>query len=225
MLNTPAIYGISPSFLQKPKDYPKDAHFTGFWTENSSKQNLSNDLASFICDNKKVLLFTLGSMPYKSNININNFIEGVINSFDIKILIVRGWGLKDTSINQSEKVMAIDSAPFDILFPRVDFVVHHGGAGTTAIALKSGLPQIILPVLYPFGDQYFWGKQIEKKSVGVAPIPLKKLSVEDLVNRVNELMSEELTMNAKRLKQVIDKENGLLETKAIIEKHYAQYGV
>ena len=222
ILDTPAIYGISPSFLERPKDYPQDVHFTGFWTKKSSKQNLSNDLVSFLSDNKKVLLFTLGSMPYKSSTDINKFVKGLTDNLDLKILIVRGWGLKNTQINQNEKVMAVDSAPFDLLFPRADFVVHHGGAGTTAIALKAGIPQMILPVLHPFGDQYFWGRQLEKKGVGVATIPLKKLTVQDLIKNVKKLISEELATNAKHLKRSIDKENGLLKVKAILEKHYSQ---
>jgi len=222
LLNTPAIYGVSPSFLRKPKDYDKEAHYTGFWMKDKSIGTLSDNVISFVNADKKVLLITFGSMPYKSSVDINKLIEASISKFDLKVLVVRGWGLKEAKINESDKVLAIDFAPFELLFPMVDFLVHHGGAGTTAIALKSGLPQLICPVLHPFGDQFFWGKQTEKAGVGVHPIPLKKLTIKKLTNGLQKLMNNQLAIKANELKQKINEENGLLKAKEIIEKHYTQ---
>lgn len=221
LLSTPELYGVSPSFLQQPADYHKDAHFTGFWMKEEQKGELSEEVISFVSGEKKVLLITFGSMPYKSSIDINEFVKGITDQFDLKVLIVRGWGLKEAKINASNDVLAVEFAPFDLLFPKIDFLVNHGGAGTMAIALKSGLPQLICPVLHPFGDQCFWGKQTVKAGVGVHPIPLKKLTVKKLTNGVRQLIKEELTANANRLKQKIDQENGLLKAKELIEKHYA----
>jgi len=42
-------------------------------------------------------------------------------------------------------------APFGRLLPRTAAIVHHGGIGTTAQALRAGLPQIVTPYCY---DQY-----------------------------------------------------------------------
>src|SRR5688572_12811210 len=41
-LQLPTIYGISPSFLPKPLDFPADSHFTGFWQGQSSDDNSSD---------------------------------------------------------------------------------------------------------------------------------------------------------------------------------------
>jgi len=48
----------------------------------------------------------------------------------------------------------VGNVPHDWLFAegRVAAVCHHGGAGTTAIGLKNGLPTIVVPF---FGDQPF----------------------------------------------------------------------
>ena len=225
VLETPAIYGVSPSFLEQPKDYPKSAHFTGFWTEETSSGKLTSELNLFLADDSQVLLITFGSMPYKSDVDINTFISTITKHFELKVLVVKGWGLKNVSITESERVMAVESAPFHVLFPKVDFAIHHGGAGTTAIALQSGLPQLITPILYPFGDQYFWGKQIERKGIGVAPIPLKHLSTQSLVNSIEKLLSKDLVSNAKLLQQELEQEDGLFHVKEIVEQHYAQYDV
>ena len=156
MLDTPVVYGVSPSFLARPADYPADHYFTGFWMRAPSDQAMLPSVVQFMSDEKKVLILTFGSMPYKSKINVNGFINAILQEHEVKILVVRGWGLKEVKIQEDESVLAIDAAPFDALFPMADYVLHHGGAGTTAIALQSGLPQMICPVLHPFGDQFFW---------------------------------------------------------------------
>jgi sterol 3beta-glucosyltransferase len=52
-------------------------------------------------------------------------------------------------------VFILGNVPHDWLFERVSAVVHHGGAGTTAIGLKKGCPTVVVPF---FGDQPFWGE-------------------------------------------------------------------
>lgn len=42
-------------------------------------------------------------------------------------------------------VRAFPYAPYTMLFPRAAAIVHHGGAGTTAAALRSGRPTVIVP--------------------------------------------------------------------------------
>jgi len=51
----------------------------------------------------------------------------------------------------------LGNIPHDWLFDneRVAAVVHHGGAGTTAIGLAKGRPTVVVPF---FGDQGFWGQ-------------------------------------------------------------------
>jgi hypothetical protein len=58
-----------------------------------------------------------------------------------------GWlGMSKRSADGSGNI------PHDWLFAegRVKAVCHHGGAGTTAIGLRNGLPTIVVPF---FGDQ------------------------------------------------------------------------
>ena len=45
-------------------------------------------------------------------------------------------------------------------------MVHHGGAGTTARALWSGVPSVIFPVL-AFYDQPGWAALLEQQGLGV----------------------------------------------------------
>jgi len=217
-IQTPVIYGISPSFIKKPSDYPDNVYYSGFWFDKNSNESLDKYVTDFLNTEKKKLIITFGSMPYKSEIDINNFIKRLTDNLDIKVLVVKGWGLKEKKIINNENVLSIDYAPFDKLFTLSDAVLHHGGAGTTAIALKSGIPMMICPILYPVGDQFFWGKQIEKLGLGVKPIPLSKLKVKSLLNSINELIKDKYRIKSLEIKKRIDNENGLETALKIIEQ-------
>ncbi|XP_048135563.1 sterol 3-beta-glucosyltransferase isoform X2 [Rhodamnia argentea] len=61
------------------------------------------------------------------------------------------------------------SIPYLWLFPKCAVAVHHGGSGSTAAALKAGIPQVICPFLL---DQFYWAERMFW--LGVAPEPLKR---------------------------------------------------
>ncbi|CAI5465512.1 unnamed protein product [Closterium sp. Yama58-4] len=43
------------------------------------------------------------------------------------------------------------------LFPRCCFVLHHAGSGTTAAALRAGVPQLLCPFIL---DQHYWAHRL-----------------------------------------------------------------
>lgn len=217
LLDTLTIYGISPHFIPKPPDYPEHHHFTGFWFDSSSTE-LPEQLLQFFTSKKKKLIITFGSMPYKSKIDINKFISAILAQMDVRVLLVRGWGLKDIPIAESEEVLAIDSAPFDKLFPLADAIVHHGGAGTTASALQAGLPMMICPVLHPVGDQMFWGRKAHEAGLGVPPIPLSQLTLFQFVNSMRQLLGQDFSLASQRMRDNLAQEDGLAKAVEIIEQ-------
>ncbi|HEV3448769.1 MAG TPA: nucleotide disphospho-sugar-binding domain-containing protein [Gemmataceae bacterium] len=62
-----------------------------------------------------------------------------------------------------EFIRRCEFAPFLQLFPRCAAVVHHGGVGTTAKALASGTPQLILPLAW---DQPDNAARVKRLGVG-----------------------------------------------------------
>ncbi|MBW3540632.1 MAG: glycosyltransferase, partial [Planctomycetes bacterium] len=48
--------------------------------------------------------------------------------------------------------MAIDYAPYGQVFPRAAAVVHHGGVGTTALAMRCGCPMLVVPFAWDQWD-------------------------------------------------------------------------
>jgi UDP:flavonoid glycosyltransferase YjiC (YdhE family) len=51
-----------------------------------------------------------------------------------------------------EGVVAFPYAPFSGLFPRAAAIVHQGGVGTTAQAMRSGRPMLVVPFAFDQPD-------------------------------------------------------------------------
>jgi UDP:flavonoid glycosyltransferase YjiC (YdhE family) len=52
----------------------------------------------------------------------------------------------------SQDLLATDYAPYSRVFPRSACVVHQGGVGTTAQALRAGVPQLVMPYSFDQPD-------------------------------------------------------------------------
>jgi rhamnosyltransferase subunit B len=55
----------------------------------------------------------------------------------------------------SRDILLVDRAPHQLLFPRAAAIVHQGGIGTTAQALRSGRPAIVVPHSHDQPDNAF----------------------------------------------------------------------
>jgi rhamnosyltransferase subunit B len=75
--------------------------------------------------------------------------------------------------------------PFGTLLPQVAAVVHHGGIGTTAAALRAGKPQLIVPFAY---DQFDNG--LRAQGLGVAEVLLaRRLSARRMQRQLARLLA------------------------------------
>ncbi len=214
------LYGISPTFLPVPKDYPSHSVFTGFWF-GSSETEVAKDVLDFIQKGTPPLLLTFGSMPFKSKFDLQKSIIDITTKLQTRIIVVKGWGLDETELLESHQdIKIIESAPYEKLFPLVKAVIHHGGIGTTAACLKAGKPFMICPILYPIGDQQFWGQLAYKKHVGVRPIPISKMTASKFLSGIKELLTnQKLYDTAEEFKNALATEDGLQKAIGVIETH------
>ncbi len=217
----PSIYGISPSFLGQPKDFPPDSRFTGFWLDES-KQDLDKDVVDFINNGQAPLLITFGSMPFESKIDLAKTLAQLTKELNTRLIIVKGWGLNNTEeLEKNNNIKVISSAPYDKLFPHIKAVLHHGGIGTIAACLKAGKPFGTFPVLYPLGDQHFWGTVAFKKGLGLKPLPLKKIDAPVLIQAAKELLvNKKLHAISGLMMEKMQLENGTDNAADLIESFY-----
>lgn len=216
------IYGLSTCLLPKPTDYPDSSVFTGFWFDNTNDA-LSPDLLEFIHAGEPPLLLTFGSMPFTSKFDLQSGILATVQQLQTRMIVVKGWGLAQTEkLENHPHIKVINAAPFEKLFPLTKAIIHHGGIGTTSTCLHAGKPFWICPVMYPIGDQQFWGKHAYEKGVAIAPIPISKMQEKQFISSIKELLhNASLYEKAKQVQICLQKENGLANAIEVIERKYA----
>ena len=118
--------------------------------------------------------------------------------------MVRGWGGLGAG-KVPENIFMLGNCPHDWLFKQVSAVVHHGGAGTTAIGLRLGRPTVIVPF---FGDQAFWARMVHAAGAGPEPQPFKTLTAEKLAHAIQVALAPEATAAAARIAKKMASEEG-----------------
>jgi UDP:flavonoid glycosyltransferase YjiC (YdhE family) len=154
----------SPAFQPVPPDWPPFVRMTGFcfWDKPASWEPPA-PLRAFLQDERPYVVVTAGSVaPGVRDAFAGYFQTSVkaIGSLGLRALVI---GRQEDSGLTSSEVLELPFAPYSLIFPAAAAVVHHGGIGTTAQALRCGVPSLIVP----WGvDQYYSASQIARIGAG-----------------------------------------------------------
>jgi len=181
------IYGYSPSVLPKPSDWPNQIYVTGYWfLDLSPSWQPDPELIAFLEAGPTPVYVGFGSMKdRKPAEGVELVVQALARAGQRAVLLTDWDGVKNSDLR--DDIFRVERVPHDWLFPRVAAVVHHGGAGTTAAALRAEVPSITVPF---FADQTFWGRLINKLGAGAGPIPRNQLSAERLADAIRTVVSD-----------------------------------
>lgn len=135
---------------------------TGFplFHPKSEVQQLSPGLSQFLDSGSPPVVFTAGTDTQSSRA----FFEAVLRAIqELGIRAVFLTRLTEQLPKLPAAVWHESYTSLQQLLPRASAVVHHGGIGTTAQALRAGTPQLIVPVRM---DQLDNGEHIERLGCG-----------------------------------------------------------
>ncbi|PWW75741.1 Glycosyltransferase Family 1 protein, partial [Tuber magnatum] len=206
-LKVPFTYMWSPSLIPKPYDWGDHIDITGFvFLDLASSFSPPQELANFLDAGPPPLYIGFGSIVVDDPDALTQTIFAAIKSTGVRALVSKGWsGIGGEESAIPENLFMLDNTPHDWLFSRVSAVVHHGGAGTTAIGLYRGRPTMIVPF---FGDQAFWGCMVASAGAGAEPVPHKELTAEKLAEGIRKLLSEECQLAAGKISKQIREDDG-----------------
>ena len=144
------------------------------------------ELLSFLAAGEKPIAVSLGVMgAAKARQSAQIVLEAVRKSGVRAIL--QGWEdvLKDLDVPPT--IYFAGSMPHDWLFDQVSTVVHHGGFGTTAAGLRSGVPCIVIPHII---DQYYWGQRVFELGAGPKSFSRGQMNADKLAQSITTAMTD-----------------------------------
>jgi UDP:flavonoid glycosyltransferase YjiC (YdhE family) len=123
-----------------------------------------DEVASWITAGTPPILFGFGSIPVASPADTLAMIAEACTQLGERALVCSAWS-DFTGLPHFEHVKVVEGVDFEAIFPVCCAVVHHGGAGTTAVSLRAGIPTLIL---WTWPDQSLRGGAVKRLKVGTA---------------------------------------------------------
>jgi sterol 3beta-glucosyltransferase len=210
-----ALFALSRLLLDPLKEpfWPAHHHVTGFlFVEQSWEPDA--ELAEFINCGEPPLVFTFGSMAYDDH-QLADLLLQVVGQVGRKAVFVRGWSRLFEDRKLPPAVKTVEFVPYGWLFPRAACVVQTGGAGTTAWALRSGVPGVYVPHI---SHQFSYARFAERQGCGRV-IERRQLSAQRLGEAVSEVLGDKSYRDAaRRAGKLIRREGGAARARQLIER-------
>jgi len=162
------VIGAFPDwFAPRQTDWPPNSVTTGFPVDvPDGSGQLPHHLESFLSAGERPLVFTAGTAMAHARRFFKTALDATAQLSMRAVFACRFPELLPDNLPAS--VLSVRYAPFALLFPRVGAVVHHGGIGTCAQALASGVPQLVTPFAH---DQFDNAARLKALGAGETASP------------------------------------------------------
>ncbi len=139
---------FSKAFGAPQADWPVNVEITGFpfYDQLERGQEMSAELRAFLDAGPAPVVFTLGSSAVMDAGSFYRESVVAVERMGIRAVLLIGRDLRNRpTAPLPSNILAAEYAPYSELLPRAAAVVHQGGVGTTAQALRAGRPMIVVP--------------------------------------------------------------------------------
>ena len=171
----------------------------------------------FLAAGSPPIVFTLGSAMIKgANDFFNQSLTAILTLRKRAIFIVGTELLDHLPEPLPNQVLVLEYAPFTYLFSHAAAIVHQGGIGTLAQALRAGRPMLIVPFSHDQPDNAERAVRL-----GVARCLLRqKYTAKTATAELRQLLAEPLySKKALAISKLINQEKGMVTTCNLIEKY------
>ncbi|WAZ25906.1 glycosyltransferase [Streptomyces cinnabarinus] len=185
----PVLYGFSTALVPRPADWRPGLDVVGAWSPYVAPDaTLPAELEDFLAAGARPVFIGFGSMAGADAERLSGIAVRALRRAGLRgVLQLGSDGLAD------DDILTVGDVPHALLFPRTAAVVHHGGAGTTAAALRAGVPAVPVPVA---ADQLFWAGRLAALGAATAPMPFASLTEERLAEALSEVVRRQACARA-----------------------------
>ncbi len=208
------VIGMFPEWFATPKpDWPSETHLTGFpLFDEGEEDDLTPEVERFLDRGEPPIIFMPGSLMQ----NAESIFKTAVDS-------CQQMGLRAILLSRYKHqipqklpggVRHFDYIPLGRILKCASALVHHGGIGTCAQALKAGVPQLIHPMAY---DQFDNAWRLKRLGVGDSISP-SGLHVQTLAQKLQSLMhSDDVHGRCQEVAGLFEGRDPLRETCRLVE--------
>ena len=152
----PLVRGFSPygtlalfpsAFGEPQPDWPPHTRQVGFpLFDANDGAGLSREMEQFLAAGDEPVVFTLGSTVVRAGTDFFSIAYEAVHTLGIRAVFVAGESRQVPEAARTDhRVLVTGYEPYSKVFLHAAVVVHPAGIGTTAQALASGRPQVLVP--------------------------------------------------------------------------------
>ncbi|MFD5067874.1 glycosyltransferase [Streptomyces sp. NPDC058369] len=182
----PVLHGFSTALVPRPADWRPGLRVVGnWWPHHDVDAQLPPELEDFLSAGPAPVLIGFGSMASGEGERLSELAVAALRRAGLRGVLQAG---RARLAAEGDDVLTVGDVPHALLFPRLAAVVHHAGAGTSAAALRAGVPAVTVPVT---ADQPFWAARLAAIGAADEPIPFRSLTAERLAGALERVVRRE----------------------------------
>ena len=211
-----ALLAFSAAVLPLPAATPDHFQSTGYWfLDRTDDPQPPHALRAFLADGPPPIAIGFSTMIDRDAAATVRIAADALQRAGCRGVLF-GRAASMLSGQPPAHLCAIESVDHQWLFPRVRAAVHHAGVGTTAAALRAGIPMVGIPHMT---DQFTWARRVHELGVGPAPIPRRELTVDRLTSALRLVTNDDaMRRRAAALGERIRGEDGVARAVATFER-------
>jgi UDP:flavonoid glycosyltransferase YjiC (YdhE family) len=178
-----------------------------------------DDIASWIAAGTPPIAFCFGSIPVESPSDMVAIISAACTQLGERALICAGAS-DFTRIPECDHLKVVGLVNYAAIFPACRAVVHHGGAGTTAIGMRAGIPTL---VIWVGTDQPIWAAMVRRLKVGSAQRS-STMTQKSLVAELHRVLAPQCVARAREIATRMTRPSHSVNTAANLLEDTARLG-